>query len=167
MAIIDGLLNELKHESAGTRKTLERVPDAKFAWKPHAKSMSMIALASHLCEIPGWGASTLLDESFDIPAGYKPWLAASNKELVATFDKNNAALLKAMEGYPDAKLMTPWTLSMAGKPIFTLPRIAVMRNMIMNHAVHHRAQLGVYLRLNDIAVPSIYGPSADEQPAPK
>ena len=166
MAIKDGLLPEFDQEMANTRKTLERFPEDKSAWKPHEKSMTMGRLAGHIAELPSLVVPALTMESLDFapPGGppTKPNVATSRTDLLALFDKNVAAARAAIAGISDESLMKPWTLLAGGKTIFTLPRVAVIRSMFMNHVIHHRAQLGVYLRLNDIAVPSIYGPSADE-----
>ena len=167
MALNRALLAEFDHEMGGTRKTLERVPDDKLAWKPHEKSFSMGDLATHLAEIPSWAAVTLEQDSFDVnpPEGathQRPKLG-SRKEILELFDKNLAAARATLEKASDAQLMKPWSLLNGGKATMTLPRIAVFRSFIMNHNIHHRAQFGVYLRLNDVPVPALYGPSADEQ----
>jgi uncharacterized damage-inducible protein DinB len=166
MAISQGLLGEFDHEMANTRKSLERVPEGKFDWKPHPKSMSMGALAAHIAMIPHWGKMTLETANFDVnPPGGQPApqpQLKSKAEVLAFFDKQVPEARAAIAGASDQALMTPWTLSNAGKPIFTLPRVGVLRAMIFNHIIHHRAQLGVYLRMNDVPVPAIYGPSADE-----
>jgi uncharacterized damage-inducible protein DinB len=167
MALNQALLPEFDHEMANTRKTLERVPDGKFSWQPHPKSMTLGRLASHLAEIPSWVPVTLNESSIDVnpPGGAQrqPTLMGSRKELLEFFDKNVAAARAALAAATDEQLMQPWTLLSGGKAIFTLPKIATYRGFVMNHSIHHRAQLGVYLRLNDVPVPSIYGPSADEQ----
>jgi uncharacterized damage-inducible protein DinB len=164
MNFIEPMIAEMKHEASFTRKMLERIPEAELGWRPHEKSFTLGHLASHLADLPGWTLPTLNQDelSFD-PATYKPWLAKSTAELVQKHDETIAAALKAMEGYPNDKLIAPWSLKMAGQTMFTLPRAAVLRGMIMNHLIHHRAQLGVYLRLKDVPIPAIYGPSADEQ----
>lgn len=166
MSISQTLLPEFDQETANTRKTLERVPGDKLGFKPHDKSMTMGRLAQHIAEMAGWGCTTLTSDSFDIaPVGqppYQPQPIESVQQLISTFDKGSADLRAALAAASDESLMQPWSLLSGGKPIFTMPRIAVLRGMIMNHTVHHRAQLGVYLRLNDVPVPSIYGPSADE-----
>jgi uncharacterized damage-inducible protein DinB len=168
MALNQTLLAEFDHEMANTRKTLERVPEDKFAWKPHEKSFSMVALATHLATLPSWASYTIQQDSIDIaPAGEPPPKnepAKSVKDLLATFDRNVASGRAALGAVTDEALLKSWTLFKGGQTIFTLPRIAALRSFVMNHNVHHRAQLGVYLRLNDVPVPSIYGPSADEQP---
>ena len=166
MAIAQSLLPEFDNEMANTRKTLERVPDAKFDWKPHSKSGSMGWLAGHLANLPMWAAVAIHQDSLDIePAdGQKFQLpkTTNQKELLEVFDKNVADARKAIAAATDEQLMKPWSLLKTGKPIFTFPKVGVLRAFVLNHIIHHRAQLGVYLRLNDIPVPSIYGPSADE-----
>jgi len=166
MSISQALLPEFDHEMANTRKSLERVPDDKFGWKPHEKSMPMGNLAVHLATLPGWTVQTLQQESLDLaPPGGEPFKlpeAKNTKEVVAMFDKHVAEARSVLAEATDEQLMKPWSLLMTGKTIFTLPRVAVLRGFVMNHSIHHRAQLGVYLRLNDVPVPSIYGPSADE-----
>ena len=168
MALSESLLPEFDNEMVGTRKTLERVPHDKFDWKPHEKSMAMGGLATHLGNIPTWVMYTIGQDSLDLAPGGKPIpqaeMAKSNAELLATFDANVAKARAAIAGASDAELFKPWSLMSNGKTLMTLPKIAVLRNFVMNHLIHHRAQLGVYLRLNDIPVPSIYGPSADESP---
>jgi uncharacterized damage-inducible protein DinB len=166
MAISDALLPEFDHEMANTRKTLERVPEDKFAWKPHEKSFSMVALATHLATLPSWGAITIQQDSFDVaPEGEPPPRnepAKSVKDLLERFDRSVATTREALAAASDEDLFKTWTLLKGGKTVFSLPRVAALRSFVMNHNVHHRAQLGVYLRLNDVPVPSIYGPSADE-----
>ncbi len=167
MAISEALLPEFDHEMANTRKTLERVPDDKLDYKPHEKSMSMRKLGTHIADIPRWVVFTIQDESFDVsPPGGEPMkedLVSSAAALLERFDKNVANAREALAGARDEDLLVPWSLLAAGNAIFTMPRIGVLRSMILNHTIHHRAQLGVYLRLNDLPVPSVYGPSADEE----
>ncbi len=166
MPINQGLLGEFDQEMANTRKTLERVPEDKFGWKPHPKSGTMIWLAGHVAQIPGWAKETMEKDSLDIaPPGQppaQPGIPRSRKDLLERFDGCVAAGRAALSSASDDHLMKPWSLLSGGKTIFTMPRIVVFRGFVMNHLIHHRAQLGVYLRLNDIPVPAIYGPSADE-----
>jgi len=166
MAISEALLPEFDQEMANTRKTLERVPDDKRSWKPHPKSMAFGDLAVHVATMVGWTVDTIEKDSFDYapPGGepYKPPKLDTKKELLDAFDQNVAKARAAIAGASDEDLLKPWSLLAGGKAQMTMPRIAVIRGFVMNHTIHHRAQLGVYLRLNDIAVPSIYGPSADE-----
>jgi len=167
MGLSESLLPEFDHEMANTRKTLERVPDEKFSWKPHEKSFPMGNLAGHLANLPGWGNLAIGSDSFDLAPGGQPVKTPevhSTGGVLAKFDENVAATRSAIAGASDAELFKPWTLMSNGKTLMTMPKIAVLRSFMMNHIIHHRAQLGVYLRLNDIPVPSIYGPSADESP---
>jgi uncharacterized damage-inducible protein DinB len=162
MAISDSLISELKHEVIATRKVLERVPDDRLSWKPHQKSFSFIQLASHVATIPEWVEATLNHEEMVLPENYKPWIGTSSAELVERFDKAASAAIEHLSGYPDEEMMKLWILRGEEEVYFTLPRVAVLRSFVMNHLVHHRGQLSIYLRLNDIPVPAIYGPSADE-----
>jgi len=166
MTISEGVLGEFDHEMAGTRKTLERVPEDKFGWKPHDKSGSLGWLASHLANLAGWATTTINEDSLDIAPGGKqmqpPAPPKSRKELLELFDKNVVSARAAIAGTSDAKWFQPWSLLRDGKTLMTMPRMACLRGFVLNHTIHHRAQLGVYLRLNNIAVPALYGPSADE-----
>ncbi len=166
MAISESLLPEFDQEMANTRKTLERVPEDKFDWKPHEKSFAMGGLATHLANLPSWAVLTLNQDEFDMaPPGGEPWKlpeANSRQELLEMFDKNVTDARAAIAGASDERMFSPWSLLSGGNTLMTMPKIAVLRSFVMNHIIHHRAQLGVYLRLNDIPVPSIYGPSADE-----
>jgi uncharacterized damage-inducible protein DinB len=122
-----------------------------------------VDLASHLANLVIWSVPTLEQDEFDLPADYQPWKADSPTDLLTHFDGNIDQTLKVLDNYPDEKMMQKWTMRSGDRTFFTLPRIVVMRSFILNHLVHHRGQLSVYLRLNDIPVPAIYGPSADEQ----
>ena len=166
MKMTDLFLAELEREAAATRRTLERVPDGRPDWKPHEKSMTLGALSSHVANITGWTASTFDGDELDVqPEGAEPYSepeAKSTKELLEMFEKNVAAARAALEAATEEDWQCKWSLKMTGKTFFTLPRTAVIRGFILSHLIHHRAQLGVYLRLLDIPVPAIYGPSADE-----
>lgn len=162
MAIKDGLLAEFDHETAAARRLLERIPDEKLAWQPHAKSRTLGALATHLSELPEWTDAILNRAQFDLaaaPAAAPP--AASRAALLATFDRH-AASARSMLDKTDGELSAYWSLRRGDQEIFTMPRVSAFRTFVLYHLVHHRGQLTVYLRLNDIPVPSIYGPSADE-----
>ncbi|MFH2054849.1 MAG: DinB family protein [bacterium] len=167
MAIRDLILPEFDHEMANTRKTLERVPTDKFDWTPHEKSFNMQSLASHLANIPAWTPLTLNQDKLDFaPEGGERFTtpqAGSTAELLEFFDKNVAEAREALAAVTDEQLHSSWTLLAGGQEILTLPRIAVLRSFILSHTIHHRAQLALYLRLNDLPVPALYGPSADEQ----
>ena len=168
MAITETLLPEFDQEMANTRKTLERVPEDRFDWAPHKKSGSMVWLAGHLANIPSWASIAISQDELDLAPGGKvpapPPPPTSTEQLLATFDKNAAEARAAIAGASDSELMKPWSLLQNGSKMMTMPKAVVLRSFVMNHLIHHRAQLGVYLRLNDIPVPSIYGPSADENP---
>lgn len=168
MPLSEGLLREFDQEIANTRKTLERVPETKLGWKPHDKSGTMAWLASHVATIPSWGEMVLREQQFDVGApGQRErftQVPGSVKEILAMFDRHAASARATIAGTPDPEWLQPWSLLVGGKPLFTFPRIAVFRGMVMNHLIHHRGQLTVYLRLNDVPVPALYGPSADESP---
>lgn len=166
MAIKDALLPEYDHEMGTTRRLLERAPEADFAWKPHDKSMSLGALAGHIANIPRWCNAVVEHTVFDVSTAgddVRPREPASRAELLAEFDRKVAAARSALDSITDAQMLTPWTLKQGDHEIFTLPRIGAIRSFIMNHLIHHRGQLSVYLRLRDVPLPSIYGPTADEQ----
>ncbi len=162
MAIADVFLAELEHESKITRKFLERVP-ALPDYKPHPKSMALGRLAGHLAEMPTWGLAILRQDVFVLdPSKYTPAIAPDGPSALAEYEKNLAEFKSALKGTSDVRMAATWKMMVGGKVALEMPRAAVLRSMVMNHTVHHRAQLGVYLRLNNIAVPSSYGPSSDE-----
>jgi uncharacterized damage-inducible protein DinB len=161
--ISSALIAEMEHEAATARKCLERINPELFGWKPHEKSMSFGHLASHIAEMFGWTPVTLQQPELDFSKfDYKPFEPKTTEELLEFFDKNVAEALDVLRNTPDEVYLENWTMRNGENVYFTLPKIATMRSFVMNHIVHHRGQLSVYLRLNDIAVPSIYGPSADE-----
>jgi len=164
MSMIDGILLEFGQECAGTRKTLVRLPEAELGWKPHEKSMTMGRLACHIAETPGWVEPIIKQDEMNFKMSeYKPLDLQTPKEIVARFDENVASAQKLLQGVSDAKLMLPWKFMTDDKDVFTLPRVAVLRMMILNHTVHHRGQLTVYLRMKGVPLPALYGPSADEE----
>jgi uncharacterized damage-inducible protein DinB len=165
MAISEALLPEFDQEMASARRTLERIPEDQLGWKPHEKSMTLGRLAGHVAELPGFGATAIQTEELDFasrPAGWKPMVAESRKQVLELFDKTVADARAAIVATSDDQWGKPWRLSAGEKVFFSGSKIAAVRRMMMNHIIHHRAQLGVYLRLNNVAVPSLYGPSADE-----
>jgi len=166
MTIGQSMLPEFDMEMQNTRKTLERAPDDKWNWKPHDKSGTVGWLAGHIATLPGWLTMTIHTEELDYapvngPA-YQPPKTDNRAELLAVFDKESGEARAALASVGDADLMKSWKLLAGGQEIFSMPRIAVIRGMVMNHLIHHRAQLGVYYRLLGIPVPGLYGPSADE-----
>lgn len=167
MAIAEAMVGELDYEMAMTRKTLARVPADKHDWKPHEKSFSLGDLADHLAQIPRWGASVLQTEELDLEGvdakEMMPQKADSAEQRLEIFDREVRGLRDNLAHTADADMMVPWTLRMGDKEIFSLPRVATMRSMIFNHMIHHRGQLTVYLRLLEVPLPAIYGPSADEE----
>ncbi len=163
MAFIDALLPEFDHEMGTTRRLLERVPDEHLGWKPHDRSMSLGRLATHLAEIPQWGERILAQDELDLTGTYQPRVEPSRAAMLAVFDQAVAQARKTLAAKSDAELMAPWTLKREGKPMFSMPKVAVIRAMLLNHMIHHRGQLSVYLRLKDVPLPAIYGPSADER----
>ena len=169
MNIGQAILPEFDQEMANTRKTLERLPDHQWSWKPHEKSGTVSWLAGHIATMPGWTAMTLNTEQFDYApvggSGYEPPKLENRQQVLAEFDKGVAEARAAIAKASDADLMKNWTLLAGGKTIFTMPRAACLRTMIFNHIIHHRAQLTVYYRLLGIPVPGLYGPSADETQA--
>jgi uncharacterized damage-inducible protein DinB len=166
MSIAQSLLPEFDQEMGNTRKVLERVPAEKWNWKPHEKSGTLGWLASHIGTIPDWYTTTLKTESLDYAPkdgpGYTPPKIENTQQLLATFDKQSAEARAALCKASDADFAVNWTLLAGGQEIFTMPRGACIRSMVMNHLIHHRAQLTVYLRLLNVPVPGLYGPSADE-----
>ena len=165
MAIRDALLPEFDHEMGTTRRLLDRAPEQAFAWKPHERSMTLGGLSSHLANIPTWCGAILGAPVMDlatIPEEARPKPATSRTALLAVFDKNVAAAREKLAAATDAEMFASWTLKQGGQEIFTLPRVAALRSFVMNHSIHHRGQLSVYLRLNNVPLPSIYGPTADE-----
>jgi uncharacterized damage-inducible protein DinB len=162
MSFSQSLLPEFDAEMKNTRKILECVPDGKMDYQPHVKSMTLGRLATHVAEIPSWAGVTLDLEVLDIPPDYKPRIAQSRAELLEIFEKNVAEARPKIEAASDEHWQKIWTLQLGRNKVLSMPRAVVMRSMVMNHLIHHRAQLGVFLRLNDVAIPGMYGPSADE-----
>jgi uncharacterized damage-inducible protein DinB len=163
MPLKDGLLAEYDHEMATTRKLIERIPEDKMAWKPHARSMSLGALARHVSQLPHWGDAILNHPLFDLVDAPPPNIDGprTRDEILTEFEQCARATRASLDK-SDSELTAPWTLKRSGQEIFTMPRIAAFRSFVLYHMVHHRGQLSVYLRLNEIPVPAIYGPSADE-----
>ncbi len=165
MAISEALLPEFDQETSKTRKTLERIPDDKLTYKPHDKSPTMAWLGGHLANIMNWAVFTVKMDSIDIGAPFpQPPLPTSRQQILDTFDANRKLAREAIAATADERWMQPWSLLKGPAVLFEVPRIAAVRSFVMSHSIHHRAQLTVYLRMNDVPVPALYGPSADENP---
>ncbi len=161
--LASAFLAEMENEAKVTRSCLERVPSEKLGWKPHEKSMTMGRLAAHCAEMFGWTKETLKSDVLDFAGmDYTPYEPKSSEELMAFFDDHVAKAKAIVAETSDETFFTDWTMRNGDQVYFTMPKVAVMRSFVMNHIIHHRGQLSVYLRLNDIPVPSLYGPSADE-----
>lgn len=164
MPMVDALLLEFDREMGHTRRVLERVPLQDGDWAPHQKSRTLRQLATHVAEIPRVGTRILTSSEWDRATSPNPQREPITdvRELLAMFDGLVTETRAALAGKSDGELMAPWTFKMAGREFFTIPRAGALRQMLFSHIIHHRAQLGVYLRLRDVPVPSTYGPSADE-----
>ena len=161
--LASAFLAEMDNEAKVARECLARVPADKFDWKPHEKSMTFGRLAVHVAEMFGWTKETLTQDVLDFAtADFTPFEPSTNEQLLAFFDDHIAKAKAILAETPDETFFTEWTMRNGEQVYFTMPKVAVMRSFVMNHIIHHRGQLSVYLRLNDIPVPSIYGPSADE-----
>jgi uncharacterized damage-inducible protein DinB len=163
--ISDPLLNEFRQEAATTKRVLERVPEQKLTWKPHAKSMTLGQLAIHVAVVPGNVARVAQQNSFDVLQGtFVPPQPKSLGEILSSFEEGRATAERFLEEMTDAQALANWRLLRGQQELMALPRIGFVRNIMLNHWYHHRGQLSVYLRLLDVPLPSIYGPSADENP---
>ncbi|MCI0388113.1 MAG: DinB family protein [Acidobacteria bacterium] len=164
MKMIDSLIVEFEREAQTTRKHLERLPDDKLDWRPHEKSFTAGALASHIVDCVRWGDSIFNSDEFDIdPTAYKPYNATSVADLLKTFDNDVATCKQALAGLTDATIMQPWRFKIMGRLRWETPKAAAFRNFTLSHLIHHRGQFSVYLRLLNVPVPGSYGPTADEE----
>ena len=162
MAMNVSLLQEFEQEMAIARRVIERLPEDKYDWAPHEKSMKAGRLASHITQMLGWIPLALSQDSLDLSKGHEAFNAASRAEMLEMFDKNVEQSRHAIQSASDEALLKPWSLVNGDQILATMPKIAVVGTFVINHIIHHRGQLSVYLRLTDTPVPSIYGPSADE-----
>jgi uncharacterized damage-inducible protein DinB len=161
--IARGIVAEFQHESANTRKMIERIPEDRFDWKPHEKSMTRGRLATHLAEVPQWSGTILDQDELDLAGtDYQPTTAGSLEELLEFFDKNTEAFVESVGERSNEELFSERTLRVGEHAVTTLPKIAAMRGFILSHAVHHRGQLSVFLRLLEVPLPQVYGPTADD-----
>ena len=163
MRLIDPMIAELEQEAETTRRCLERIPEDKLSWRPHPKSMSLGQLGLHIATIPGGVAAVAAADSMERPEFDRP-MPRSKREVLDALTESVAAALKFLRGLDDARAAGSWTMTLEGKPVFSLPRTGVVRNLMLNHWYHHRGEFQVYLRLLDVPVPSVYGPTADENP---
>jgi uncharacterized damage-inducible protein DinB len=163
MAIVDSILMELDQEAKTTQRVLERIPEDKLAWKPHAKSYSLGQLGFHIARGQGFLSDAVSKDTFEIGNMVQPE-PKNKQEILDTFAQGTASAKQTLAKLDDAKIMAIWTATRNGKVLMSVPRIGFIRAIVLNHFYHHRGQLSVYLRLLDVSVPSIYGPSADENP---
>lgn len=164
MSLGKTLAAELQYEALSTRKMLQRVPDEKFDWQPHEKSMTLGQLASHLTAVPRWVRPALMKDELDLSKNTNQSLELkSSADLVAKFDEFLADAFNLLQEISDKEILKTWKLSDGEKVLLEMPRVGVVRSMVLNHLIHHRGQLSVYLRLNDVSLPAVYGPTADEQ----
>ena len=162
MGIVEPIISELAEEGGKTRLLLELIPEDAFSFKPHEKSMTMIQLGSHLAEILDWIVPTIqVDELSFNPAEYVPYIAESKEELLNAFDEKQAIVIDLLAVQADEHMNQNWKMMIGDHEVFNMPRTAVIRVMMLNHSIHHRGQLTVYLRLNDVPLPPLYGPTAD------
>jgi len=164
MSIAQKLLAELNYEASNTRKVLERLPDEHFDWKPHEKSFSLGQLAAHIANLPSWLTIALSTDEFDLATGGLARTDDKNfNDVMNRFESKIKSATEALEIASDEKLKGTWILKKGGVKILELPRVGVIRSMVMNHTIHHRGEMIVYMRLLNLKVPGLYGPSADEQ----
>ena len=163
MRAIDSILTELDQEAQTTKRVLERIPDDKLAWKPHPKSFSLGQLGLHIARLPGGLSAAIAADTMEVPS-FAQTEPKSRKEILDTFSQSLASAKETLKTMDDARLASTWTLTRNGKVVLSAPRMGVLRSILLNHGYHHRGQLTVYLRMLDVQVPSIYGPSADENP---
>ena len=164
MPIVDSFIVELDREAGITRRVLERVPEEKLKWQPHPKSMSLGQLALHIAMLPGHLAEVFSLDSWERPEMGVRAEPASKDEILSSFETALEKARKTLGSWDDARAQASWSLTKDGEALLSAPRIGMVRSLMMNHAYHHRGQLAVYLRMLNVPVPSIYGPSADENP---
>ncbi len=163
MTLADAFIAEFQQEARGTRRLLERLPEDKLSFKPHPKSTSLGGLATHIAHIPEWTGTIVNDSIFDVGlVDARTPERKSRQEILDHFEKNAKRFVDLLSGKSDEHLKESWTLKNKGAQVLTLPRVACLRTFILNHVIHHRGQLTVYLRMNDVPLPALYGPSADE-----
>jgi len=164
MTLKEAVLSEFDAEIAATRHLLDRLPDEVFSWKPHEKSMSLGALATHLAQLPHWGTSIMQRDGYDLEFDATPHAAErqSKREVLDVFDRHVAEVRRTLVDGSDGQLAAPWALTRGGHALMTMPRVSALRRFLLNHLIHHRGQLTVYLRMHNVPLPPLYGPTADE-----
>jgi uncharacterized damage-inducible protein DinB len=163
MGVKDTLLPEFDQEMAATRRVLERLPEPAFGWRPHPKSYDLGGLATHLAQIPHWGSSILTRDAHDLAAPGAPTAALTTvADVLERFDRHVREVRAALVEMADGQLLAPWMLRRGGHVVLSMPRIAALRAFVLHHSIHHRGQLTVYLRLQDVPLPPLYGSTADE-----
>jgi uncharacterized damage-inducible protein DinB len=163
MRLIDPLIAELEQEAETTRRVLERIPEASLSWRPHPRSMSLGQLALHIATTPGGVAQVAAQDTMERPRFDRPE-PTSKREVLEALEQSLATAVEFLRGLDDARATQTWSMTLAGKPIFSLPRIGLIRTIMLNHWYHHRGEMQVYLRLLEVPVPPVYGPTADEDP---
>jgi uncharacterized damage-inducible protein DinB len=167
MPVRDSLLPEFDHEMAVTRRVLERLPEAGWTWKPHEKSFDLGSLAAHVARIPRWGRTILDRDSYDLSHEANPGTSVAEPSTLAnvleTFDRHVSELRRQLVERSDAELMAPWALKRGAQLVMSMPRLTALRSFVLHHLIHHRGQLTVYLRLQDVPLPPLYGSTADER----
>jgi uncharacterized damage-inducible protein DinB len=164
VSLKQAILAEFDAEVAVTRRVLDRLPDQALAWKPHERSMSLGGLAAHLAQIPHWGTSILQRDGYDMPADARAPAdsVATKADVIETFERHTTEVRRVLVGLTEAELYAPWSLTSGGDVVMSLPKISALRRFLLNHLVHHRGQLTVYLRMHNVPLPPLYGPTADE-----
>jgi uncharacterized damage-inducible protein DinB len=163
MKLSESILMELDQEAQTTKRVLDRIPDDKLSWRPHPKSFSLGQLALHIASVPGGVTTIAMQDTSEVPNFTQPE-AKSRQEILDTFSKSLESAKGNLNKMDDARMAATWTLTRSGKVVMSAPRAAFLRSVLLNHVYHHRGQLSVYLRMLDVPVPSIYGPSADDNP---
>jgi uncharacterized damage-inducible protein DinB len=163
MRLVDPIIAELEQEAESTRRVLERIPEDRLSWRPHPKSMSLGQLALHIATLPGEVAQVAAMDTMETPQFERPE-PKSKREVLEALGQSLASAMEFLRGLDDARASQTWTMTLVGKPIFSLPRIGLVRTIMLNHWYHHRGEMQVYLRLLGVQVPPVYGPTADEDP---
>lgn len=163
MRLVDPLIQELEQEAETTRRVLDRIPENRLSWRPHPKSMTLGQLAFHIATTPGGVAQIAALDTMEKPQFDRPQ-PTSKREVLEALEQSVVSAREFLRGLDDVRATQTWTMTYRGKPLFSVPRIGLVRTIMLNHWYHHRGELQMYLRLLDVAVPAVYGPTADEDP---